>query len=70
MDTACQPGGGNSSCGCVSLTGLTDGAAVVGFEGGVDAVGSGTVGDAAVHLPVGLAAAALTPGQLQDARVE
>lgn len=53
-----------------SLTGLTDGAAVVGFEGGVDAVGGGTVADAAVHLPVGLAAAALTPGQLQDARVE
>lgn len=53
-----------------SLTGLTDGAAVVGFEGGVDTVGRGTVGDAAVHLPVGLTAAALTPGHLRDARME
>lgn len=50
------------------LTGLTDGAAVVGLEGGVDAVGGGAVGDAAVHLPVGLAAAALAPGHLRDAR--
>lgn len=47
-----------------SLTGPTDGAAVVGFERGVDAVGGGAVADAAVHFPVGLAAAALTPGHL------
>lgn len=53
-----------------SLTGPTDGAAVVGFVGGVDAVGSGTVGDAAVHLPVSLASTAFTPGHLQDAQME
>lgn len=52
------------------LTGPADGAAVVGFVGGVDAVGGGTVGDAAVHFPVGLAAAALTPGHLRDAQME
>lgn len=49
----------------LTLTGLTDGAAVVGFVGGVDTVGGGAVGDSAVHLPVGLAATSLTPGQLQ-----
>lgn len=49
----------------LTLTGLTDGAAVVGFVGGVDTVGGGAVGNRAVHLPVGLAATSLTPGQLQ-----
>lgn len=48
-----------------SLTRPTDGAAVVGFEGGVHTVGGGAVGDAAVHFPVGLAATALTPGHLR-----
>lgn len=49
----------------LSLTSLTDGAAVVGFVGGVDAVRGGTVGNAAVHLSVGLAATSLTPRQLR-----
>lgn len=50
---------------CLTLTGLTDGAAVVGLVGGVDAVGGGAVCNAAVHLSVGLAATSLTPGQLK-----
>lgn len=46
------------------LTAPTDGAAMVGLVGGVDTVGGRTVGNAAVHLSVGLTAATLAPRQL------
>ena len=49
----------------LSLTSLTDGAAVVGFIGGVDAVRGRAVWNAAVYLPVGLTATSLTSRQLE-----
>lgn len=51
---------------CFGLTGLTDGAAVVGLIGGVDAVRGRAVRNAAVDLPVGLAAASLASRQLEQ----
>ena len=50
------------------FTGLADRTALVGLEGGVDAVGGGAVGDGAVHLSVGLAATPLAAGQLAHER--
>lgn len=52
--------------GIATLTSLTDGAAMVGFVGGVDTMRGGAVRNAAIHLSVGLTATFFAPGQLEQ----